>query len=803
MRNLALTFFTLLSFTFFACEKPNSEVEVETASSRLDTMGVVVMNDSLWKLDSAKIMDYWGLYWKNDEIRPDSAIYYCREIIRIAEQVLSHQFDSNLYVCYAKGYGGIGYNLMEKGQLNEALKYTLKGYELMKRKFGENHIRNTELFVGVSTNYAKRGDYEQAIVWQKKGLAVMKALYPNNGHWYYGTKLLNIAYFYVQKGDYHKALEYYFLILKRSKEFPEEALHYPRVLINIASCYIDLGEYQSALSYLDESEKVTESLKKTSEDPIAPRFLSVMSVYRKCVLGLAYENSGEYPLAEKYFNDAIFESGDTLPYPVLCYYELGNLEKRRHNWQKSRAYYNKALSYRKDKKLRSEEGEADAQNGIAETYLFEGKMDSCLLAYQRVLNFLSPEFPPDDINQVPHINKVTPNILLLNTVSAKGKALLKAFQQSEKSAYLSSSLSTYSLATDLADKMRIGFKWQGSKQTLSERVLPIFHGAIVAALELYRLTGKPQYLESAFAFTERSRAFILLENLRDEDARSLAGIPSEILEKEESINQDIAMYERFILEEEHAQKADSSKIYYWNAKLVDLKKSQDSLLAVFEKNYPEYHRLKYENPMASVGQIRDNLGKDETLIEYFLGDSTLYTFAINKTGLNYHQQKIDSTFFQTIDRLRHFANTPNQGAAWTTDYSQYIADACYLYQTLLKPSLNTNSSLTPHPFPNDRDRLSLIIIPDGILGYLPFNLLLTEEPDPAVLADYSYRGLPYLVRDYDIRYEYSATLMLESKKMRSKVLEWLPWSNEPSYCGFAPAYGDGEAIASRGEEDTA
>ena len=64
---------------------------------------------------------------------------------------------------------------------------------------------------------------------------------------------------------------------------------------------------------------------------------------------------------------------------------------------------------------------------------------------------------------------------------------------------------------------------------------------------------------------------------------------------------------------------------------------------------------------------------------------------------HYHQQKIDSTFFKTIDRLRHFANTKPHDDHWAADYRQYVTDSRYLYQVLLKPALAGISSPTPHP----------------------------------------------------------------------------------------------------------
>ncbi len=88
-----------------------------------------------------------------------------------------------------------------------------------------------------------------------------------------------------------------------------------------------------------------------------------------------------------------------------------------------------------------------------------------------------------------------------------------------------------------------------------------------------------------------------------------------------------------------------------------------------------------------------------------------------------------------------------------------------LYQTILQPALAQLPSTAK----------KLIIIPDGELGYIPFDAL------PINLAK---NGAPtYLFEQYATRREYSATLILEKAKAR-EVAEEPPLA----YAGFAPAY---------------
>jgi len=74
---------------------------------------------------------------------------------------------------------------------------------------------------------------------------------------------------------------------------------------------------------------------------------------------------------------------------------------------------------------------------------------------------------------------------------------------------------------------------------------------------------------------------------------------------------------------------------------------------------------------------------------------------------------------------------------------------------------------------------SLIIIPDGTLSYLPFEALLTR---PVMNGEPDYRNLPYLIREYDVGYSYSATLHFEDQRRTTR-----PSGN---LLAFAPKYSD-------------
>ncbi|MCK7531036.1 MAG: CHAT domain-containing protein [Marinilabiliales bacterium] len=88
-----------------------------------------------------------------------------------------------------------------------------------------------------------------------------------------------------------------------------------------------------------------------------------------------------------------------------------------------------------------------------------------------------------------------------------------------------------------------------------------------------------------------------------------------------------------------------------------------------------------------------------------------------------------------------------------------------LYRVLLEPAV---------PYLNGD---KIIISPDNILSYLPFETLVTEEfRSPELL----YREVPFALKDYRFSYIYSVTLSSETQE-RSRSL-----SN--NLVAFAPTY---------------
>jgi CHAT domain-containing protein len=74
--------------------------------------------------------------------------------------------------------------------------------------------------------------------------------------------------------------------------------------------------------------------------------------------------------------------------------------------------------------------------------------------------------------------------------------------------------------------------------------------------------------------------------------------------------------------------------------------------------------------------------------------------------------------------------------------TQYVQNATQLYDKLIKPVA---------PYLNE----DIFIVPDGVLGYLPFEILLKDKPEKLS----NFHTYPYFLKDHSLSYCYSATLL--------------------------------------------
>lgn len=297
---------------------------------------------------------------------------------------------------------------------------------------------------------------------------------------------------------------------------------------------------------------------------------------------------------------------------------------------------------------------------------------------------------------------------------------------------------------------------------------PVFNKAIENSSVLFSLTNDKRFNEKILNYTERSKSSALLSIVKGEQALKTSDIPDDTFRYENELKDEINGISQLLEKEKTDESPDEIKLNFFETKLLILMNRYDSMIASIEKNYPKYYSVKYGGEVITQEQIKQNLGINEALIEYQIDDSVLYIIAITNDDFIVKKLAIDTSFYRALEYIISIKdvdlNEQNIHAFNEFKYNSYK-----LYSTLVKP--------VDKLLGNKR----LIIIPDGLLGYLPFDLLIEYD---FVSESINYRDLPYLITKHPISYCYSATLkynpFFDSHKNKS--------SNNT--LAFAPIYSD-------------
>ena len=259
--------------------------------------------------------------------------------------------------------------------------------------------------------------------------------------------------------------------------------------------------------------------------------------------------------------------------------------------------------------------------------------------------------------------------------------------------------------------------------------------------ELYQTSGRAVYLQLAFQQTERSKARLLTETLLSRKAQSEEGIDStfqtraRLQEQLASIENDIQYYTHSVenVDVEMIQKLKEEKLDL-QTQLQSFGKSEYA-----EELIPDFDQYEDEN----LKKIIAKLGSKQVILSYFIGDKNNYVFRLD------HKGKLQLFELYPTENLEAFLALWQDQKRWQLDRTTYTQLAYGTFQDWLAPAYQS-------------DDKHLIIIPDGALAYLPFDLLLTEESDTS-----SWSDLPYLLQNSIVQQVYSGRLWLQQLEQRS------------------------------------
>ena len=355
----------------------------------------------------------------------------------------------------------------------------------------------------------------------------------------------------------------------------------------------------------------------------------------------------------------------------------------------------------------------------------------------------------------------------LKIFKTKYKILWDIYRQSSDQKVLEAAAQTAELVILLIEKVRINISEEESRLVLGDRYRDSYLNAIHDFNLLYRKTGSRNFLEKAFEYSEKSKAAGLLTSTRELKATQFH-VPSDVADFEKKLQRDLSLFNARIAEEISKDKPDTFLINNWNENLFETTRLRDSLILVFEQQYPDYYSIKYNTEVVGLKDISKTIGHNRNYINYIVSDTIIYVFIVNRNHQQLLTVPVDSSFFNNIKHFRSLLSMPLSSDNAKARFENYKTSGYRIYKTLFEPVRKYLISD------------EILISPDNILSYLPFETIPTDTIAGERIL---YRDIAYLMNDFEISYTYSATYMAESVisdySLSNKAIIFAPNYPEP------------------------
>jgi len=327
---------------------------------------------------------------------------------------------------------------------------------------------------------------------------------------------------------------------------------------------------------------------------------------------------------------------------------------------------------------------------------------------------------------------------LLSSLQSKAISLEALhYEKSLNQADLTGAIATYDKCDELISIIRQIRQNEQDKIKLGAIAKEVYEDGIRLSLTLSEQTFKKKYyIEKAFQFCERSKSAVLLEAITETKAKSFAGIPQALIELEDSLKAEIAFFEQQLASGTDQEKFKNLLFQYQSA--------YHDFIDRLEAEFPSYFELKYAHTLATVSEIQQAIGADATLLSYFVGETTVYLFQINADGIKTYQFRKEEDFEKNAAAIRN-------AIKYRVNEST-VTIAKKLHAQLLPEKLNGASTL--------------IILPDGVLGTLPFEAFVHPSSTGTTPKD-----ADFLIKKYAIAYDYSASLLVSRYSRTSDLPE--------------------------------
>lgn len=639
----------------------------------------------------------------------------------------------------ADSYRQIGVVQQWQDKYDEALKNiqdALDIYESINDKEGITKCHNT-----VGGIYWRKGNLDEAMEEYNKAFSVAEAL---NKKSLMSDILGNMGLIYWNQGDSEKALEYYEKsnVIAREIEFKSgESIN----LFNMAILNMEGGEFEEAQELYQKSLEMARELGDRGLEGV-------------CLEGLGnvYRNFGNSDVALEYYKQAVKiaeEIGEKRS-AAYAYRSLGELYSEGKDPKLALNYFQKALQINQE--IGEKRGVGIVLDCISQLYWSTGKYDLSLANSAealRIYESIGARGQYTWVNRMIGLAHQGKGELqeaeaafsksidaaresgrrddLWQSLSAKGDVLKTLGKNDEALGLLKESIA-------VLEHLR-------SEVNTAEQRAEYFQNKIKVYNDAIQILIAKQNLPEAFEYVQRSKARGFLDMLAEARVNQEDILSAELRERKKKDDNNLRKIQQNIEAEYEKETVDHSKIAALEKQRNELEIEYSNLILEIRKQDPRIADIQYPEPL-KLSEAQALLDPNSVLLEYSIGDSASWVFAITADSAAAFEVPSAKKLDGQIHDYREVLLKPDVTFQTLEQaHNKYVTQAQTLYSELIRPV---------EAILNGKQRI--LLATDGALSYLPFESLLTKRENSKTIH---FESLPYLVRDYEIYYVPSATVL--------------------------------------------
>lgn len=593
--------------------------------------------------------------------------------------------------------------------------------------------------------YEQRNQYKKAIQQGKK----LTAIYNLGGldkQVDLGRNYQKMGILYIYKRQPNQALEYFNKTLSTYNRTPEASpLNFANLYRAFSMAHSALGEHSQQIKYTNKALAITKKNTSSESKRLEIALLNNLGSY---YIQTNQQQKG-LETYHKYVAATVKEHGPNSLLASVAYSNLAISYAQVGDLETAETYFRKNISIKKAIYGAHNPDVALAYGNLVILLDMMQRYEDALEATQQSFNANTADYEETDytIDLIPIIQKhnILDPLNAIGNLRNRSQAFYNLYKKEKNLDYLKLAHQTTLAQIEILDKVKNELSDKDKVALLNIDFMP-FKLGVQFAEKLYQITKEQKYLEDAFQLAERSKDVILTSALSSQKALNFGGVPDSLIQKETQLRKDISKLGKKLLS---IRKSDPNYSDL-QEQLFAFKRTKEKLILKLEQDYPEYYQIKYASNIASIQALQDQiLAPNTTLIAYYIQYPTAYIWSVNKETANLQSIQLDSSYItdiynfrKVLTNLKFVQKNPN---AATNLYDQLSHK---FYTSFVLPALDQ---------PNTK---RLIIIPDHLLGHLPFEAF-TSSYAPQIAAN--YKDKKYLLKEYDIQYSYSGTLLLQNK----------------------------------------